>query len=66
MKTFNNFGNDFDEAGRRIEKPLKISMGIIIGVSIVVFVLFLIMLANPQAIGQFLAKIVNGFASTLK
>lgn len=62
MKNFNNF----DEAGRRIERPFKISMRIMIGASIIVFVLFLIILANPQAIGQFLAKIVNGFTSTLK
>lgn len=66
MKSFINFDGDFDEAGRRIERPFKISMKVMIGASIVAFVLLLIMLANPQAIGQFLAKIVNGFTSTLK
>lgn len=62
MKTL----NDFDEAGRKIERPFKIYGGIMLIASVMVFVIFLIILANPQAIGQFLAKIVNGFTSTLK
>lgn len=66
MRNFINVDNDFDEAGRRIRRPFKISMSIIIITIITIFIVFLIVLANPQAIGQFFAKIVNGFTSTLK
>lgn len=69
-KFYDNLG-EFDEAGRKIEKPMnfhlfKFTKTIIIIIIVITVIIFLIVITNPQAIGQFMAKIVNGFTSTLK